>query len=162
MQWCRQSMQDGQRTGTSCASYTVCSVFSVHFKFTLSSAHVQGAENSIADVFSCNRFKSLSSQIHQEPVVTPAPLRELVLDKRSDWTSQHWRERFSSFKKGLASSTPASYTSAVNRYLKFCSSQGIDPFPQSENPLRYFVSVLAKEGLQHQALKCYQHCTTRR
>ena len=38
--------------------------FSVHFKFTLSSAHVQGAKNSIADAFSCNRLllRSIKSQ----------------------------------------------------------------------------------------------------
>ena len=49
----------------------------------------------------------------------------------------------------------ASYTSAENKFLKFCSSQAIDPFPLSENHLCYFVSVLANEGLQHQTLKSY-------
>ena len=51
------------------------------------------------------------------------------------------------FRKGLASSMLASYTSAENRYLEFCSSQSIDSFPLSENHLCYFVSVLANEVL---------------
>ena len=75
-------------------------IFSVHFKFTLPSAHVQGVKSSTADTISHNRWslllQKLSSQIHQEPAL----LRELVLDKRSDWASQHWREQFSAILKG--------------------------------------------------------------
>ena len=41
----------GQGTRTWCTSYTACS-FSMHFNFTLSSAHMEGAKNSIADVIS--------------------------------------------------------------------------------------------------------------
>ena len=76
--------------------------FSAHFKFTLSLAHVQGVKNSIADAISRNRLsllQKLSPQIYQETVVTPAPLKKLVLDRRSDWTSQRWRERFSAILK---------------------------------------------------------------
>ena len=70
--------------------------FSTNFKFTLSSAHVQGAKNSIADAISCTQvMQKLSPLIHQEAVDIPTPLRELVLDKRSDWKFQRWRESFS-------------------------------------------------------------------
>ena len=59
--------------------------FSVHFKFTLLSAHVQEAKNSIENLSQqIVIVAKLSPQFHQEPVVLPTPLRELVVDKRSD------------------------------------------------------------------------------
>ena len=65
--------------------------------------------------------------------------------------------QLSSFRKELASSTLASYTSVEKRYLKFCSSQAIDPFPLSENHLCYSVSVLASKWLQHQTLSALRY-----
>ena len=69
----------------------------------------------------------------------PAPLRKLVLHNKGNGSAL--------FRKGLASSMLASYTSAENRYSEFCSSQSIDSFPLFENHLCYFVSVLANEVL---------------
>ena len=58
------------------------------------------------------------------------------------------------FRKGLASSTLASYTSTENRYLNFCSSQSIDPFPLPKNHLCYSCKQRAP------SIWRYHHCTT--
>ena len=58
---------------------------SVHFTFTMSSAHVQGAKNSIADVIVI--VAKILSIDPPRATRYPAPFRKLMLDKRSDWTS---------------------------------------------------------------------------
>lgn len=64
----------------------LCCLFflTAHFKFIVSSVHVQGAKNTVADAISCNRFpvlQTLTPQIHQAMVDIPVHLKELVLDK---------------------------------------------------------------------------------
>ena len=94
--------------------------FSAHFKFTLSSAHVQGAKNSIADAISCTQIMlKLSPLIHQKPVDIPTPFRELVLEKRSDWKFQYWRDSFSAIlKRGIHLQEPHSLTLSIKGVKK--------------------------------------------
>ena len=73
----------GQHASPTCTLFVL--FFSVRFKFTLLSAHVQEAKNSIVNLSQqIVIVAKISPQIHQGPVVIPAPLRELVVDKRSD------------------------------------------------------------------------------
>jgi len=51
--------------------------------------------------------------------------------------------------------TLQSYRAGKHRYLNFCHSTNLPPSSLSENTLSMFVTFLAKEGLQHQTIKCY-------
>ena len=59
------------------------------------------------------------------------------------------------FQNGLAASTRRSYSSAKNRYIKFCQSKGLTPLPASEHQLCQFASCLANQNLGHSSIKCY-------
>ena len=102
MQWCRQSIQIRQGIWDM-IWFLYCLFFlTAHFKFVVSSVHVQGAKNTVADAISRNRFpvlQTLAPQIHQALVDIPVHLKELVLDKQSDWTFQHWRGQFQTILK---------------------------------------------------------------
>ena len=56
---------------------------------------------------------------------------------------------------GIAKSTDRTYTSAKKRFLKFCLTYNITPFPASETTLCLFVSYLAEEGLRYQSIRAY-------
>ena len=55
----------------------------------------------------------------------------------------------------LAPSTRRVYASGQKRYLEFCRSGGLSPFPLSEDQLCTFVAYLMDEGLQHTSIKGY-------
>ena len=59
------------------------------------------------------------------------------------------------FVKSLSTASQRSYAAGTKRYLDFCSSFSLSPFPVSEVNLSSFVSFLADQGLKHQTLKCY-------
>ena len=59
------------------------------------------------------------------------------------------------FSSGLAKSTNQVYQSGSNRYLKFCSSALLEPFPVSEQKLAFFVAKLYLEGLSSTTVKTY-------
>lgn len=56
------------------------------------------------------------------------------------------------FAHGLASS---SQKSGENRYLRFCSSNNVNPLPMSESVLCSFVAYLPDESLKHRTIKTY-------
>ena len=102
------------------------------FKFVVSSVHVQGAKNTVADAISRNRFpvlQTLNPQIHQALVDIYVHLKELVLDKQSDWTFQHWREQFNTILKWTCQLHISLILIRREGYLKFCISQLVEPFP---------------------------------
>ena len=59
------------------------------------------------------------------------------------------------FGKGLAATSIRSYSSARNRYLKFCKDFKLTSFPLCELNLCGFAAFLAEEHLKHQTIKCY-------
>ena len=59
------------------------------------------------------------------------------------------------FQAALAPSSQKTYTSAQNRYIRFCNSLQLSPLPLSEHQLCQFASFLAKENLSHSSIKGY-------
>ena len=59
------------------------------------------------------------------------------------------------FASGLADSTRKVYRSGEERYLRFCESAGLSPFPTAENVLLLFVSSLHQHDLAHSTVKSY-------
>lgn len=59
------------------------------------------------------------------------------------------------FTRGLSGATLKSYSSAQRRYLQFCDSYNLIPFPASEEVVTLFVALMAHQGLQPQTIKCY-------
>ena len=57
--------------------------------------------------------------------------------------------------RGVAASTARSYGSGLKRYVDFCGSVKIRPFPVSEQSLLLFVVALALQNLKAQTIKSY-------
>ncbi len=55
----------------------------------------------------------------------------------------------------IATSTRKAYTTAQQRYLKFCERFAIVPFPLEQDILCYFAAYLAEEALSYQTIKSY-------
>ncbi len=55
----------------------------------------------------------------------------------------------------LAPSTKRTYGSAKKRYILFCHSHNIPPFPTSEPVQCRYVAHLANSSLKHTSIKCY-------
>ena len=126
------------------------------FNFRITAAHVNGSINTAADMLSRNNIANFFSSFPQvSPIPTPIPLPalDILLDTNADWPSLHWAERY--FAKSLSTASQRSYTAGTKRYLDFCSSFSLSPFPVSEVNLSSFVSFLADQGLKHKTLKCY-------
>lgn len=71
--------------------------FEATFNFAIKAMHLPGATNELADDLSRNRlslFLQKSPQMDPEPHRIPPELRDLLFTP-IDWTSQHWRCRFS-------------------------------------------------------------------
>ena len=70
-----------------------------HFKFTLVASHIPGKANQAADALSrdnCPSFLSLVPQANAHPTPIPPELLQLLLLRKPDWTSNSWRQMFSS------------------------------------------------------------------
>ena len=59
------------------------------------------------------------------------------------------------YSQGLAPATRRVYESAVRRFLAFCTSANLPPYPVSESTLCLFASHLAAAGLKHQSIRRY-------
>ena len=59
------------------------------------------------------------------------------------------------FSAGLAASARNSYQSGSKRYVEFCSSKGLNPFPVAERTLSLFLAYLYTEGLSGNMAKTY-------
>ena len=57
--------------------------------------------------------------------------------------------------RGLSPATSASYRSGVRRYLSFCVSYGLPPFPLSELVLCRFVAFLVLQNLSYGSIRLY-------
>ena len=71
--------------------------FEATFNCAIKAMHLPGATNELADDLSRNRlslFLQKSPQMDPEPHRIPPELRDLLFTP-IDWTSQHWRCRFS-------------------------------------------------------------------
>ena len=53
------------------------------------------------------------------------------------------------YSAALATSTHKTYWAAEFCRIAFCEKFGVRPLPSNENNLRYFVTWLEQEGLQH-------------
>ena len=59
------------------------------------------------------------------------------------------------FSAGIATSTRRTYRSGSSRYLQFCESFNVTPFPVSESGLSFFVAFLYRQGLSGGTVKSY-------
>ena len=91
---------DGRRAKNQDMMCLLCCLFlfTTYFMFILSSAHTQKLRTPLqmqSPTHRCNCCKNyLHRSIKSHVLDISTPLKELVLDKRSDWTSRHWREWF--------------------------------------------------------------------
>ena len=72
------------------------------FQFQLSSSHLPGEMNDLADDLSRNRlqdFKHKNLRADANPTDIPSPLLQWLLQQHQDWSSPHWMLQFSSFVK---------------------------------------------------------------
>lgn len=130
-------------------------------QFRLSSVHIAGVDNELADDLSRNRLrdfkgKTVGMDVHSSPIpdcllqwaTSTAP--RLVIPELD--SSVHF---FCS--KGIAESTQRTYRSALNKFSRFCTQFNIlSPFPVSEPLLCYFASFLAaSENISPKSLKVY-------
>ncbi len=59
------------------------------------------------------------------------------------------------FAQGIAQSTARAYKSGVTRYINFCHTFILNPFPLSEPTLCRFVAYLSQSGLSHTTIQLY-------
>jgi hypothetical protein len=59
------------------------------------------------------------------------------------------------FDNSLKMSTKKTYTSAQNRFLRFCNEYNFIAYPVSETTLLYYISYLFKEGLKGNSIRVY-------
>ena len=59
------------------------------------------------------------------------------------------------YSEGLASNTKKCYTSGQKRFLSFCSSHNLLPYPPSEHTILLFISQLGTEGLAISTIRLY-------
>ena len=72
------------------------------FEFNIWAQHIKGVDNTLADALSRNDlplFISLHSQASQLPTTIPAPLLNLLIVSRPNWTSQYWTELWTTIFK---------------------------------------------------------------
>ena len=69
------------------------------FQFIITAAHIAGVKNMAADALSRNKldvFRSIYPQADPAPSSIPAPLLDLLLLSKPDWTSWTWTELWNS------------------------------------------------------------------
>ena len=85
---------------TECMHLVRCLAFiKAKFNVDLVASHIKGKLNTLADALSRNcltKFHALHPQAVGEPEGIPAPLLDLLLVQRPDWTSQSWAQLWSS------------------------------------------------------------------
>ena len=59
------------------------------------------------------------------------------------------------FQSALAPNSQRTYTSAQQRYIRFCTAVGLAPLPATEHQLCRYASFLASENLVHSTIKGY-------
>ena len=131
-----------------------------HLQFSISSQHIAGSSNTLADYLSRNQLKKFLCKISfsSSPLIccsffpfTVAPGSQHGLDISSlDGAVQHF------CSQGIAPSTHKTYQAALKKFATFCSTYDIlSPFPVSESVLCYFATYLACQRLSPQTIKVY-------
>ena len=86
----------GTTKDTECMHLVRCLAFiKAKFNVYLVASHIKGKLNTLADALSRNcltTFHALHPQAVGEPKGIPAPLLDLLLVQRPDWTSQSWAQ----------------------------------------------------------------------
>ncbi len=122
-------------------------------EFRIYATHISGVRNTLADALSRNNlplFLSHYPQANQEATHIPAEVLDAVMLQEPDWTAKNWIARWNStWTTLLAPTTKRTYGSAKKRYILFCHSHNIPPFPTSEPVLCRFVAHLANSSLKH-------------
>ena len=59
------------------------------------------------------------------------------------------------FRSAIAPNSQRTYTSAQQRYIRFCTAVGLEPLPATEHQLCRYASFLASENLVHSTIKGY-------
>ena len=59
------------------------------------------------------------------------------------------------FQSAIAPNSQRTYTSAQQRYIRFCTAVGLAPLPATEHQLCRYASFLASENLVHSTIKGY-------
>ena len=90
-------------------------------QFELTSTHIAGVHNTLADDLSHNwrsSFLSKAPWVTPHPSPAPVQLVALLLDPSLDWMSPSWTQQFSTIycEKGLAET----YNAAIKCFLSFC------------------------------------------
>ena len=73
------------------------SLFSAQFNVTMRGEHIPGKQNVAADALSRGSLPLFFQQfptVRRDPTPIPQGLREGLLEKQPDWTSEHWRKLF--------------------------------------------------------------------
>lgn len=74
--------------------------FEAQYQFHVSSQHIPGVENGMADDLSRNRigkFQMDNPSMDFNPAPIPPSLLQWLMAPQQDWTSPHWTQQFSSF-----------------------------------------------------------------
>jgi len=132
----------------------------VKFITILSALHLAGSANGIADALSHNQFVKFFTnhpQASSHPYHIPAPLLDLLIHTKPDWTSPSWNRMFTSILNlpfQITQFTPT-VPATGDTYLNSCSQFGINPYPTSEVILCQFAGFLGRQHLKHKTIRCY-------
>lgn len=123
-------------------------------QFQLSSQHIAGVDNDLADDLSRDRlaeFRVKTTGMNGGHSVIPPSLLQWLLQPRQDWSSPTWNQQFATFSRreySVVDSTQRTYASALKRFSRFCAQFNIlTPFPVSGALLCYYASYLASENI---------------
>ena len=126
-----------------------------HYQFKITSRHLAGQHNDLADDLSRDRLTAFLSPTHLNKyppflsAVAPPPQQGMDVSTL-DEAVQYF------CTKGIAQSTHRTYQSALRKFHDFCSTYAIiSPFPVSEAILCYFSTYLANQKLSPQTVKTY-------
>ena len=75
-----------------------CLFFEARYSFQISSSHIAGEANTLADAMSRSNMVSgmqvLGPNVRESQVTPPRALIDLLINAKPDWTSPAWRKMF--------------------------------------------------------------------
>jgi len=134
-----------------------------HFQFEISSRHIPGVSNTLANYLSRNQMAKFHANLpHADthPSHVPPFLLQWLLDTTGlDITTLDQEVQYLC-EQGIASSTRKTYQTALRRFAQFCTLYNVlTPFPVSESLLCYFATHLSRDKLAPQTIKVYLGAT---
>ena len=138
------------------------SFVSAKFNFVLSSCHIRGIDNTLADALSRNNLP-LFLRSRQQARPTPTPLHLALQDPSEAGLDIYQVDAAVDFyfQHAIANSTQRTYASAQSRFLSFCREFSLQPLPVNEALLCRFASFLALQNLSHSSIKGYLSAISR-